>query len=121
MDSKIRKFTLEETRTSEGVIVDAKGSYGWWPLRRPISYHVGVNCDAIYVRYDLLHVRRGCRSIATAELLGAPSPWSRLLRAGLTALLHPRHASKNPSTEPEGKAPEVRWEHLLQPRDKGKR
>lgn len=121
MDSKIRIFTLEETRSSEGVIVDAKGSYGWWPFRRAVSYHVGVNCDAIYVRHDLLYVRRGCRSIATAELLGAPSPWSRLLRAGLAAMLHPRHASRNASSETEGKAPDIHWEHLLQPRDKNKR
>jgi len=121
MDSRIRKFTLEETRSSEGVIVDAKGSTGWWPFRRPISYNVGINCDAIYVQDDLLHVRRGCRSIASAGLLGAPSPWSRLLRAGLAALLHPRHASRNASRESRDKAPEVRWENLLQPRDKGKR
>jgi len=121
MDSSIRKFTLEETCSSEGVIVDAKGRYGWWPFRRAVSYHVGVNCDAIYVRLDLLHVRRGCRSIATAELLGAPSPWPRRLRTSLAAMLHPRHASRKASAEPEGKSPDVRWEHLLQPRDKNKR
>jgi len=121
MDSKIRKFTLEETRSSEGVIVDAKGRYGWWPFRRAVSYHVGVNCDAIYVRFDLLYVRRGCRSIATAELLGAPSAWTRLRRAWLQRLLHPRHASGNGFAEPESKTPEVRWEQLLQPRDKNRR
>jgi hypothetical protein len=121
MDSRTRKFILEETRSSEGAIVDARGRIGYWPLRRAISYHVGVNCDSICVRDDLLHVQRRGRTIATAELLGVPSQLSRLLRACCEALLHPRHASKHECAPANGEGTPVRWEQLLQPRDKDKR
>ena len=118
MDGCTRKFNLKETRSSEGAIVDAKGCTGFWPFRRAVSYHVGVNCESISVRDDLLHVQRRGRIVATAELLGAPSPLSRLLRAGWEALLHPRHAAKDASAQ---SAPPVNWEQLLQPRDRNKR
>jgi hypothetical protein len=121
MDSCTRKFTLEKTRSSEGSIVDAKGRTGIWPLRRAISYHVGVNCDSITVRDGLLHVQRHGRTVATAGLLGAPSRLLRLLRAGCDALLHPRHAAKHGLAQSSGESTTVRWEQLLQPRDKNKR
>ena len=121
MDVCTRKFTLEETRSSEGAIIDAKGRTGCWPFRRTISYHVGVNCDSIAVRDDLLHVQRRGRTIATSELLGVPSPMWRLLRAGWEALLHPRHASKHACAQTSGESTTVRWEQLLQPRDRNKR
>ncbi len=121
MDACTRRFTLEETRSSEGSIIDAKGRTGCWPFRRAISYHVGVNCDAISVRDGLLHVQRRGRTIATAELLGVPSPIARRLRAIWGALLHPRHASKHACAQTGGNSTPVRWEQLLQPRDKNKR
>ncbi len=109
MDCTTRKFTLEETRSRLGIIVDAIGSTGYWPFRRTISYHVGINCDSIKVQDDLLHVQRRGRTIALAELLGVPSPLSRLLRSGWQGLLHPRHASSGRSTG-------IKWEDLLRPR-----
>ena len=121
MDICTRKFRLEETRSSAGAIIDAKGRTGCWPFRRTISYHVGVNCDSIAVRDDLLHVQRRGRTIATSELLGVPSPLARRLRSIYEALLHPRHASKNASAQAAGDATAVRWEQLLQPRDRNKR
>ena len=121
MDGIARRFTLEETRSSKGVIVDARGSTGYWPLRRAISYHVGVNCDSISVRDDLLHVERHGRTIATSALLGVPSPFARWLRAIRDTLLHPRHASKHACAQPSCDSAPVQWEQLLQPRDKNKR
>jgi hypothetical protein len=121
MDGCTRKFTLEETRSSEGSIIDAKGRTGIWPFRRAISYHVGVNCDSIAVRDDLLHVQRRGRTIAISGLLGAPSPLARLLRSARNALLHPRHASSQACGQTGGESTPVRWEQLLQPRDKSKR
>lgn len=121
MDGLTRIFTLEETRSSEGAIVDARGSTGTWPLRRAISYHVGVNCDLISIRDGLLHVHRRGRTIATAELLGMAPSFARRLRTLCEALLHPRHASKRASAQPAGETGTVRWEQLLQPRDRNKR
>jgi hypothetical protein len=66
-------------------------------------------------------VQRRGRSIATAEVPGLASPLSRLVRASWDALLHPRHASRNASAQRAGDAATVRWEQLLQPRDRSKR
>jgi hypothetical protein len=118
MDACTRKFTLEETRSSEGSIIDAKGRIGFWPFRRAISYHVGVNCDAISIRDGRLNVLRRGRTIAFVELIGTPRPLARQWRAAWEALLHPRHAAKDASAQ---SAPPVRWEQLLQPRDRNKR
>lgn len=121
MDDITRQFTLEETRSSEGKIVDAKGHIGAWPLRRAISYNVGVNCDSISVVDGLLHVHRCGRTIATAELLGAAPTFARRLRAIWAALLHPRHGSKRECAQSAGDSTSPKWEQLLQPRDKNKR
>ena len=109
MDGTTRRFTLEETRSRLGAIVDAIGSTGYWPFRRTISYHIGINCDAITVQDDNLHVQRRGRTIAVAGLLGAPSPLSRLLRTGWQGLLHPRHARETA----DGQQPEIKWVDLL--------
>jgi len=82
-----RRFKLQRTRTSRDAIVDATGWTDFWPFRRPISYHVGVNCDSMAeVDGRLLVYRRG-RVIAAAEL-------PRHARFNLVALLLPRHARK---------------------------
>jgi hypothetical protein len=109
MDGITRKFTLRETRSRLGAIVDAIGSTGQWPFRRTISYHVGVNCDAISIRDVHLYVQRCGRTIAVAVLPGAPKTLRRLMQSGWSALLHPRHA-------PIGGSPEIKWEDLLRPR-----
>jgi hypothetical protein len=109
MDRITRKFTLQETRSKLGAIVDVIGRTGHWPFRRTISYHVGINCDAIAIRDVHLHVQRCGRTIATAVLPGAPKPLRRFLLSGWESLLHPRHASAD---RPTG----IKWEDLLQPR-----
>ena len=80
MDQVTRTFSLEKTRSKNGIIVDAVGKTGTWPFRRTISYHVGVNCDAIAIVDGRLLVQRRGRGIAVAELIGAPSLLQRLLR-----------------------------------------
>ena len=83
MDGITRKFTLDKTRSNLGVIVDAIGSTGYWPFRRTISYHVGINCDSISVQDGRLQVQRRGRTIAVAELIGTPSKgirWEDMLR-----------------------------------------
>ena len=82
-----KKFTLARTRMILGAIVDAVGWTEFWPFRRPVSYHVGVNCDSIAeVDGRLLVYRRG-RVIATADI-------PRHTKFNLAALLTPRPADK---------------------------
>jgi hypothetical protein len=110
MEDVIRKFTLEKTRFKSGGIVDAIGRTGLWPFRRTISYHVGINCDAISVIDGRLHALRRGRSIAIAELIGTPTLLQRLLRGEWTTLLHPRHRALR---EASGQSSGLRWEDLL--------
>jgi|SRR6185369_3832540 len=113
MDGITRKFSLEETRSKLGAIVDAIGRTGTWPFRRVISYHVGINCDSISVQDGRLQVqRRGC-TIAVAELIGTPSPLARLLRSGWRGLLHPRHGHEHAASTPG-----IKWEDMLRSRRK---
>ncbi|MCC6212024.1 MAG: hypothetical protein IT513_13375 [Burkholderiales bacterium] len=80
-----RSFTLVRTRTAQGAIADASGWTGCWPFRKRVSYHVGVNCDAISLSDGRLYVYRRGWTIAVAELRAAPRwRWPTLLR--------PRHA-----------------------------
>ena len=110
MDDLTRKFTLEKMRARQGAIVDVIGNLGNWPFRRTISYHVGVNCDAIENRDGHLRVQRRGRVIAIAEMPPRQSMLQRLLRSGVESLLHPRHAGTS------GNSQEPHWENLLQPR-----
>jgi hypothetical protein len=80
MDKVTKNFTLEQTRSKNGTIVDAVGKTGTWPFRRTISYNAGVNCDSIAVVDGRLQVQRRGRCIAIAEPTGAPSLLQRLLR-----------------------------------------
>jgi len=106
MTGLVRKFTATRTRLAEGVIVDAAGWTGFWPFRRTVSYHVGINCDSIAMRDGRLDISRCGRTVAIAALRGGKGlRW--------TALLHPRHARA--SDEARGDA--VRWEDLLRPRN----
>ena len=114
MDSYTRNFTLEETRSSQGAIVATTGRTGYWPFRRVISYHIGVNCDVISIRDGRLQVLRRGRTIAIAELLGTPAPLARLLRTGWEALLHPRHARASAAERSQ----DLKWEDMLRSRRK---
>ena len=111
MEDLTRKFALEKMRSRQGAIVDVIGNQGNWPFRRTISYHVGVNCDAIENRDGFVRVHRRGRTIAIAEMPPRQSTLLRLLRSGLEPMLHPRHA-RNASDGPQ----DVKWENLLQPR-----
>ena len=66
-----RTFNLDRMRSAQGVIEDASGWTGRWPFRRAVSFHVGVNCDAISLNDGRLHVRRRGRVIAVAGFPGA--------------------------------------------------
>ena len=106
MTGSIRKFTATHTRLVLGKIADAAGWTGFWPFRRAVSYHVGVNCDSINLDAGRLQVRRGGRTIAIAALRnGKGLRW--------TALLHPRHDRARAQAQGDT----VRWEDLLRPRD----
>ncbi|MGH8765736.1 MAG: hypothetical protein ACRET8_08460, partial [Burkholderiales bacterium] len=63
-----RKFTLNGVLSKQGTIVDAYGLTGFWPFREPISYHVGINCDAISASNGELHVQRYGQVVARARM-----------------------------------------------------
>ncbi|HUN68143.1 MAG TPA: hypothetical protein VMU46_05045, partial [Burkholderiales bacterium] len=82
------------------------------------SFHIGVNCDAIAVEGDQLHVRRRGRTIAVAAL---PAP-GRGWRQRWAVMLFPRHAGNEMSSRPSGApATGLQWEDLLRPRDRNRR
>jgi len=106
MTGMLRKFTATRTRLAQGAIVDAAGWTGYWPFRRAVSYHVGINCDSIALSEGLLQICRHGRTIALAELRANDGcRWS--------ALLHPRHARTRAAAPDDT----VRWEDLLRPKD----
>jgi len=112
MEHLTRVFFLEKIRSKLGAIVDVVGNLGNWPFRRTISYHVGVNCDAIEASDGYLRVQRRGRTIAIAEMPPRASLLRRLLRSGWHALLHPRHSL----TSGAGHSQELRWEDMFHPR-----
>jgi hypothetical protein len=112
MNDLTRKFILETTRSTLGAITDVTGNLGNWPFRRVISYHIGVNCDAISVRDGHLYVHRRGRTIAIAELPQRLGPLKRLLQFLRNGLLHPRHARGHAGSTPQ----DIRWEDMLRSR-----
>ena len=112
MGDLTRVFFPEKIRSKLGAIVDVVGNLGNWPFRRTISYHVGVNCDAIEIRDGYLCVLRRGRTIAIGEMPPRRGFLQRLLRSGWNALRHPRHAA----TSIAGHSQQLRWEELLLPR-----
>jgi hypothetical protein len=84
------KFRITGCRFGVAGISDVEGRVGVWPFRRPVSFHVGVNCDAITAADDGVRVfRRGT--------LIAFSPYTALAFRKL-------------------RAPTLDWEQLLTPR-----
>jgi hypothetical protein len=73
-------------------IVEVWGHSGFWPLRKPVNFRVGGNCDAIRIEGRKLLVLVGRRTIAQAKY--APRP--ERARAG----------------------GDPKWENLLQPQDR---
>jgi len=107
MNDLTRKFILEKSRSAQGAVTDVSGNLGNWPFRRVISYHVGVNCDAISTRDGYLYVHRCGRTIAIAEVprrVGAVPRFLQFLRDRL----HPRHARRGTQ--------DMRWEDMLRSR-----
>ena len=68
MEDAARRFTLKGMLSKHGTIIDAYGSTGFWPFREPISYHVGINCDAISADNGELRVQRYGQTVALARL-----------------------------------------------------
>jgi hypothetical protein len=85
MSTVTRNFTVARTVRKQGVIVEVAGSFGRWPFRRKVSYHVGINCDEITCEAARVYVRRRGWTIAAGS-----SPDAR--RTSWAALLFPRHA-----------------------------
>ena len=83
----IVKFRITGRRFGIAGISDVEGRVGLWPFRRPVSFHVGVNCDAITAADDGVRVfRRGAliafsryASLAFRKLHAPKLDWERLL------------------------------------------
>ena len=87
MDAFTRSFVVSRTKADGGAISDVAGRTHAWPFSRPLSYHVGINCDSIIVTDGQLLVYRWGRVIAAA-------PMPAKMKFSLGALLLPRHTRK---------------------------
>lgn len=88
MNEFTRSFVASRTKSSGGAITDVEGRTRAWPFSRPLSYHVGINCDAIVATDGQLLVYRSGRVIAAAPVPAEP-------KSSLGALLFPRHTRKS--------------------------
>ena len=88
MKDRPKTFTLTHLRCEDELIVEVKGRSGFWPMRRPVRYRLGGNCDAITVSEGHLVVYRDGSPIALADLQHPGA-----LRWGW--LLFPRHMREN--------------------------
>ena len=68
MKDRTKAFVLTQVRCADEAIVEVKGRSGFWPLRRPVRYKVGTNCDSITVRDGELLVWRDGSPIGAADL-----------------------------------------------------
>jgi len=83
----LTKFSITSCRFAGAGISDVEGRVGLWPFRHPVSYHVGINCDAIRSADDGVRVfRRGTliafsryASLAFRELHAPRLQWEQLL------------------------------------------
>jgi hypothetical protein len=73
-------------------IAEVWGYSGFWPLRKPVNYRVGADCDEIRTERGKLYVLLGKRQIAEA-----------------------RYSQK---TDRAGPPQNLNWANLLQPRDR---
>lgn len=84
MNARTKIFAITHLRCENELIVEAKGRNGFWPLRRPVRYRVGANCDSITVSDGRLLVHRNGNLIGEADLSHPGAlRWAWLL--------HPRH------------------------------
>lgn len=90
--SEFVKFRITGCKFDIAGISEVSGQVGFRPFKRPVSYHVGVNCDAIAAGDDGVRVyRRGAlRAFSRYDSrmfarIGMP-------RLNWEALLTPRHA-----------------------------
>lgn len=82
-------FTLTHLRRENEVIVEAKGRTGFWPMRRPVRFRLGGNCDSISVSEGRLLVHRAGSVVGEADLSHPGAlRWAWLL--------HPRHKKEDP-------------------------
>jgi hypothetical protein len=89
MNGRTKTFAITHLRCEKDLIVEAKGRNGFWPLRRPVRFRVGANCDSITAKDGRLLVHRNGALIGEADL-NHPGAlrWAWLL--------HPRHSSESP-------------------------
>jgi hypothetical protein len=94
MMSSHLKFTITTCRFGVAGISDVEGRVGLWPFRRPVSFHVGVNCDAITAADDGVRVLRRGALIACSRY--APLAFRKLQVTKLDweQLLTPRHTRR---------------------------
>lgn len=93
MKARTKTFTLTHLRCENERIVEAKGRNGFWPLRRPVRYRLGTNCDSITVSNGHLLVHRNGDLIGDADLQHPGAlRWAWLL--------HPRHMSESSQDQP---------------------
>ena len=84
MKDRAKTFTMTHLRCENEMIVEVKGRSGFWPMRRPVRYRLGGNCDSITVSEGHLVVHRDGTLLASADLQHPGA-----LRWGW--LLFPRH------------------------------
>lgn len=73
------KFRITACRFGIAGISEVSGRVGIWPFSRPVSYHAGINCDAIDAGDDGVRVyRRGALLMPRHTRRAAPmvrGPW----------------------------------------------
>lgn len=99
---RIIRFTLTGVGASDQGRHEVEGRIGTWPFARPLSYHIGINCDAIEVERggagDVVVYRRGKPIARSRGGLGARSLRSTATQRGwrewLSALEPPEQGAK---------------------------
>jgi hypothetical protein len=86
------KFRITGCRFGIAGISEVSGRVGFWPFSRPVSYHLGINCDAIEAGDEGVRIYR--RGTLRAFSRYNPTLFTKLGAPKLNwaALLTPRHA-----------------------------
>jgi len=64
---QIISFTVTGFGNSGQGVHEVEGRIGRWPFARPMSYHIGINCDAIEVDAGCVVVYRRGKPIARSR------------------------------------------------------
>jgi hypothetical protein len=88
------KLKITTYRFGVAGISDVEGRVGLWPFRRPVSFHVGVNCDAITAADDGVRVFRRGALIALSRYAPLAFRKLRAPKFDWELLLTPRHTRR---------------------------